>query len=62
MSEWATPQEDDPPEVRLVIKATLDLVDMVEHPDRPNADIIRSVDALGRALARLKAYLRSTSP
>jgi len=56
------PQEDGPPEVRLVIVAAHNLGEIVERPDRSTADIIRAIDALGRALSRLKAYVRGLEP
>lgn len=52
-----TPQEDDPPQVLLVVKAAENLAIIYRQPDRTRADLIHAIDALGRALLRLKKYL-----
>jgi hypothetical protein len=52
-----TPQEDDPPQVLLVVKAAENLAVIYRQPDRTRADLVHAIDALGRALLRLKKYL-----
>jgi len=59
--DFRTPQEDGPPEIRLVVVAAHNLADIATTPDRPTADIIRAIDALGRALLRLKIYVRDST-
>lgn len=56
---WITSQDDAPPQVHLVVKAATDLEAIYVSRDRSVADMIRAVDALGRALMRLKDYLRT---
>ena len=53
------PQDDDPPQVALVIAAALAMREIVNDPERSSSDLVKSIDALGRALARLKAYVRT---
>jgi hypothetical protein len=50
-------QDDEPPELELVIEAALRLRQILTD-ERPVADKRRAIDALGRALIRLKAALR----
>jgi hypothetical protein len=56
------PQDDGPPEIRLVVIAANNLGEIAERPDRSTGEIIQAIDALGRALTRLKAYLRALEP
>jgi hypothetical protein len=55
----AGPQDDEPPHITLVVKAAVDISEMTREMDRPAADIIHAIDALGRALVRLKEHLRA---
>jgi hypothetical protein len=50
-------QDDEPPEVELVIEAALRLREIVRQ-HRDNVDKRHAVDALGRALLRLKQALQ----
>jgi len=51
-------QDPDPPEAELVVEAALRLREIVRARDRSNADMRRAIDALGRALLRLKDACR----
>lgn len=60
MSAGAGPHDTDPPDLLLVVKvAAEDLRAIYLDPDRDTSDVVRAIDALGRALARLKAHLRA---
>jgi len=50
-------QDPDPPDLDLVVRAAQRLRQIVNDPDRTTADKRRAIDALGRALLRLKASL-----
>lgn len=50
-------QDDGPPDLDLVVRAAIRLREILNDPDRPRADKRRAVDALGRALLRLKATI-----
>lgn len=51
------PQDPDPPDLRLIVRAAENLRPILEDPDRSTQDKRRAVDALGRALLRLKRSL-----
>lgn len=59
MSEWHDndAQDSDPPEAELVVEAALRLREIIRSHDRSKAEQRRAVDALGRALLRLKRAL-----
>lgn len=48
------PQEPDPPDLDLVVRGAQRLRLILDDADRTRADKRRAVDALGRALLRLK--------
>lgn len=48
------PQEDEPPDLVLVERAAKRLREILADPDRSRGDKRRAIDALGRALLRLK--------
>jgi hypothetical protein len=50
-------QDPDPPDLDLVVRAAQRLRQILNDPDRAVADKRRAIDALGRALLRLKASL-----
>ena len=50
-------QDPDPPEAELVVEAALRLREIIRSGDRSVADQKRAIDALGRALLRLKKAL-----
>jgi hypothetical protein len=50
-------QEPDPPDLDLVVVAAQRLRAIVRDPDRSRRDKARAIDALGRALVRLKKSL-----
>jgi hypothetical protein len=50
-------QDPDPPDLDLVVKAAKRLREILNDPDRSKADKRRAIDALGRALLRLKRAL-----
>jgi hypothetical protein len=50
-------QDPDPPDLDLVERAARRLRQILNDPDRSTADKRRAIDALGRALLRLKASL-----
>lgn len=47
-------QDPDPPDLDLVVRAAKRLREIVNDPDRTRGDKRRAIDALGRALLRLK--------
>lgn len=47
-------QDDAPPDLDLVVRAAKRLREIVNDPDRTAGDKRRAIDALGRALLRLK--------
>ena len=51
------PHEDEPPEPELIVRAAQRLVRILADPARTRGDRIRAVDALGRAVLRLKKSL-----
>jgi hypothetical protein len=51
------PHEPDPPDLDLVVVAAQRLRAIVRDPDRSTRDKRRAIDALGRALVRLKKSL-----
>jgi hypothetical protein len=51
------PQEDTPPSLANIERAARRLGDILSDPDRSQLDKRRAVDALGRALIRLKRSL-----
>ena len=51
------PQDPDPPDLALIERAAYRLREILDDPDRSRQDKIRAVDALGRALLRLKKSL-----
>jgi hypothetical protein len=50
-------QDPDPPDLDLVVRAAERLREILADPDRPVAAKRQAIDALGRALLRLKASL-----
>jgi hypothetical protein len=48
------PQDPDPPDLALVVRAAQRLREILDDPDRSRGDKRRAIDALGRALLRLK--------
>lgn len=48
-------QDPDPPDFRLVVQAAIRLREILNDPERTLGDRKRAIDALGRALLRLKA-------
>lgn len=50
-------QDPDPPDLDLVVRAANRLREILNDPDRTTADKRRAIDALGRALLRLKQAL-----
>ena len=50
-------QDPDPPDLDLVVRAANRLREILSDPDRTIQDKRRAIDALGRALLRLKASL-----
>lgn len=50
-------QDPDPPDLDLVVRAAVRMREIVNDPDRSHADKRRAIDALGRALIRLKRAL-----
>jgi hypothetical protein len=50
-------QDPDPPDLDLVVRAVHRLRDILNDPERPTGDKRRAIDALGRALLRLKRSL-----
>lgn len=51
-------QDPDLPDLDLIVRAAQRMREIVNDPDRTRADKRRAVDALGRALLRLKDALR----
>jgi hypothetical protein len=52
------PQQDpDPPDLDLIVRAAKNLREILNDPDRSHSDKRRAIDALGRALVRLKRAL-----
>jgi hypothetical protein len=49
--------QDDPPDYEALAAAVLRLREIFNDPDRSKADKRRAVDALGRALLRIKERL-----
>lgn len=47
-------QDDAPPDLDLVVRAANRLREIFNDPDRTGGDKRRAIDALGRALLRLK--------
>jgi len=56
-SEPPRVQDPDPPDLDLVVRAAKRLRQILNDPDRSTGDKRRAIDALGRALLRLKASL-----
>jgi hypothetical protein len=50
-------QDPDPPDLDLVVRAAKRLREILNDPDRTRAEKRRAIDALGRALLRLKRGL-----
>lgn len=50
-------QDPDPPDLDLVVRAANRLREILNDPDRTTQDKRRAIDALGRALLRLKTSL-----
>ena len=50
-------QDPDPPDLDLVVKAAKRLREILGDPERSTGDKRRAIDALGRALIRLKQAL-----
>jgi hypothetical protein len=51
-------QDPDPPDLDLFAGAALRLREILADPERSNADKRRAIDALGRALLRIKDAFR----
>lgn len=51
------PQETHPPDLDLIVRVAERLREIVRDPDRTRADKRHAIDALGRALIRLKRAL-----
>jgi hypothetical protein len=50
-------QDPDPPDLDLIVRAATRMRLILNDPDRSRADKARAIDALGRALIRLKRSL-----
>lgn len=57
MSAPSGEHEPDPPDLVLVVLAAQRLREILADPDRSRRDKRRAIDALGRALVRLKKSL-----
>lgn len=56
-SEPPRVQEPDPPDLDLIVRAAERMREIVNDPDRTKLDKRHAIDALGRALLRLKQAL-----
>ena len=60
MSDREAPRVQDPdlPDLDLIVRAAKRMREILNDPDRSKGDKRRAIDALGRALLRLKESLR----
>ena len=57
MAEPPRVQDPDVPDTDLIVRAAKRMREILNDPDRSKADKRRAIDALGRALLRLKESL-----